>query len=70
MDQDLADLIFNWGSTYMITWLGPGNWSAEHRDTHETLHAATPGELHAKLLGRQPLNATTECEPRDWRHGG
>jgi len=53
LDEDLAGLIFQWGGTYMIMWRGPGDWIAVHRDTSETLHAATPGELRDKLRGDQ-----------------
>jgi hypothetical protein len=49
-DEPLNDLRFHWGSAYIINRLGLDWWTAERRDTHETLCADSPLGLRDKII--------------------
>jgi hypothetical protein len=46
----LDNLRWNWGEAYRIIFFEPDKWSAERRDTHETLRASTPLELRDLIV--------------------
>ncbi len=69
-DEALDALRWHWGEAYVINCLGLGNWTAERRDTHETLRDETPLGLRDRIIadytarpvsrqfdGRQPGSA-------------
>jgi len=49
-DEPLAALRWHWGEAYIINCLGPGDWLAERRDTHETLRGQTPLDLRERII--------------------
>jgi hypothetical protein len=49
-DEHLDDLVFHWGSAYLIAHPEPDVWIAVRRDTHETLRAGTPVALRDLIL--------------------
>jgi len=49
-DKPLDALRWHWGDAYVINCLGLGNWTAERRDNHETLHATTPVDLRDRIM--------------------
>jgi len=49
-DQPLSALRWHWGEAYIINCHGLGRWTAERRDTHETLRDQTPLGLRAKII--------------------
>ena len=50
VEDPLSDLRWHWGDAYVINCLGLGKWTAERRDTHETLHANSPLGLRDKIV--------------------
>jgi hypothetical protein len=49
-DEPLDALRWHWGEAYVINCLGLGRWTAERRDTHETLRDHTPLGLRDKII--------------------
>jgi hypothetical protein len=49
-------LRWHWGEAYVINCLGAGRWTAERRDTYETLRNQTP-------LGARPVSAYQTAVP-------
>jgi len=49
-DEPLDALRWHWGEAYVINCLGLGRWTAERRDTHETLRDQTPLGLRDKIV--------------------
>ena len=49
-DEPLAALRWHWGEAYIINCLGPGDWLAERRDTHETLRGQSPLGLRERII--------------------
>lgn len=49
-DKPLDALRWHWGAAYVINCLGLGQWTAERRDTRETLHDETPLGLRSKII--------------------
>ena len=49
-DEPLDALRWHWGEAYVINRLGLGRWTAERRDTHETLRDQTPLGLRDKII--------------------
>ena len=49
-DEPLDALRWHWGEAYVINCLGLGRWTAERRDTHETLRDQTPLGLRDKII--------------------
>ena len=51
MDEwSLADLIWHWGSAYVITHPCPDAWLAQRRDNRDTIRASTPAELRDRIV--------------------
>jgi hypothetical protein len=48
--EPLDALRWHWGSAYVINCHGLGRWTAERRDTHETLRDRTPMGLRGKII--------------------
>jgi hypothetical protein len=48
--EPLTALRWHWGEAYVINCLGLGRWTAERRDTHETLRDQTPLGLRDKII--------------------
>jgi len=46
--QELQDLLYHWGSAYVITW-HQGQWIAARMDTHEVLTADSADELREAI---------------------
>ncbi len=49
-DADLAELRFHWSGAYIISCAGLGRWTAERRDTRETLRSDTPLGLRDLII--------------------
>lgn len=49
-DEPLDALRWHWGSAYVINCLDLGKWTAERRDTHETLRDESPLGLRSKII--------------------
>jgi hypothetical protein len=49
-DEPLSALQWHWGEAYAIYCHGLGNWTAQRRDTRETLRADTPLGLRDRII--------------------
>jgi hypothetical protein len=49
-DEPLDALRWHWGEAYIIGCHGLGRWTAERRDTHETVSDQTPLGLRDKII--------------------
>lgn len=56
-DGDLAELMFHWGSAYLISHPEPGVWLAQRRDDRQMVHATNPEKL------RQAIRAYYAARP-------
>lgn len=48
-DEPLGELLFHWGSAYIVAHPQPDTWVAQRRDTRETLRAGTPDGLRDRI---------------------
>lgn len=48
-DRDMNDLLWHWGSAYVISHPCPDVWLAQRRDNRDTIRAGTPGELRDRI---------------------
>ena len=48
--EPLSALRWHWGEAYVINCLRTGRWTAERRDTHETLRDRTPLGLRDQII--------------------
>lgn len=48
--EPLSALRWHWGEAYVINCLRTGRWTAERRDTHETLRDQTPLGLRDQII--------------------
>ncbi len=60
-DGPLAELRHHWGSAYMINCIVLGQWTAQRRDTYETLRADSPVALRDLIVA----DYTARPVPRD-----
>jgi len=71
-DEPLTALRWHWGEAYIINCLGPGDWLAERRDTHETLRDQTPLDLRERIIAdytaRPVSRAVAPLVPRERPH--
>jgi hypothetical protein len=54
---DLGELMFHWGSAYLISHLNPGVWLAQRRDDRQMVRATNPEKL------RQAIRADYAARP-------